>query len=247
MERHLLERLLSEGLSIDAIAERVARSPSTVSYWLGRHGLQANGAARYGLREPIARDLLARLVESGLTVPQIAKAVDRSPAVVRRALAREGLKSQRGEKRLAALSAVAAGLEITELLCERHGWTPHTLEGRGVFRCRRCRSEQVSEHRRRVKRLLVEEAGGACCNCGYARCVAALQFHHLDPRKKEFSLGVAGVTRSLDRARAEAKKCALLCANCHAEVGAGYTEVAEHAPRFGSTAPRGGLEPPNLD
>ncbi len=62
----------------------------------------------------------------------------------------------------------------------------------------------------------------------YARCAAALEFHHLDPHDKEFSLAVGGVTRSLDRMRAEAKKCVLLCATFHAEVEAGYTPVAEH-------------------
>lgn len=227
MDRELLERLLTEGLSLAAIAGRVGRSPSTVSYWLGRHDLRANGAAQYGSREPIARDALERMVERGLTVPQMAVAVDRSPAVVRRALAREGLRSRRAEKRCAASTAIEAGLDIVELKCERHGQTPHALEGRGVFRCGRCRTEQVSEHRRRVKRLLVAEAGGSCWNCGYARCTAALHFHHLDPREKEFSLAVAGVTRSLNRVRSEAAKCVLLCATCHAEVEAGYAQVAE--------------------
>lgn len=227
MDKKLLERLLTEGLSLSAIAGRVGRSPSTVSYWLGRHDLRANGAAQYGSREPITRDALELMVERGLTVPQMAMAVDRSPAVIRRALAREGLRSRRAEKRLAASAATAAGLDTVDLACERHGQTPHALEGRGIFRCGRCRTEQVSEHRRRVKRLLVMEAGGSCWNCGYARCVAALQFHHLEPQKKEFSLAVAGVTRSIDRVRAEAAKCVLLCATCHAEVEAGYAQVAE--------------------
>jgi hypothetical protein len=51
--------------------------------------------------------------------------------------------------------------------------------------------------------------------------MAALQFHHLDPATKHFSLGRKGVARSLEKARAEAQKCLLLCANCHAEVEAG--------------------------
>jgi hypothetical protein len=65
------------------------------------------------------------------------------------------------------------------------------------------------------------EAGGACVACGYDRCMAALQFHHLRPDEKQFSLGRKGVARSLEKARAEARKCVLLCANCHAEVEAG--------------------------
>jgi hypothetical protein len=55
--------------------------------------------------------------------------------------------------------------------------------------------------------------------------LAALQFHHLDPERKAFSLAATGVTRSLALARAEAAKCALLCANCYAEVEAGVVAV----------------------
>jgi 5-methylcytosine-specific restriction endonuclease McrA len=72
-----------------------------------------------------------------------------------------------------------------------------------------------------MKEILVEEAGGRCALCGYDRYVGALQFHHLDPREKDFALAAEGLTRALDLARAEASKCVLLCANCHAEVQAG--------------------------
>ena len=68
---------------------------------------------------------------------------------------------------------------------------------------------------------LVDEAGGACSRCGYDRYLGALQFDHLDPSKKAFSLSMKGVARSLAKAREEAAKCVVLCANCHAEVEAG--------------------------
>jgi hypothetical protein len=67
----------------------------------------------------------------------------------------------------------------------------------------------------------VAEAGGQCARCGYDACIAALHFHHLDPATKDFALSNDGVTRSIERARQEAAKCVLLCANCHAEVEAG--------------------------
>jgi AraC-like DNA-binding protein len=73
------------------------------------------------------------------------------------------------------------------------------------YRCALCRVEGVTDRRRRVKRILLEEAGGACVLCGYARCTAALHFHHLDPASKGFAIGVTGVTRSLEAARAEAR------------------------------------------
>jgi hypothetical protein len=75
--------------------------------------------------------------------------------------------------------------------------------------------------------MIVEEAGGACVICGYDRFPGALQFHHLDPATKSFALGLRGVTRSLERVRAEARKCVLLCANCHAEVEGGVAELPD--------------------
>ena len=107
-------------------------------------------------------------------------------------------------------------------ICAVHGETEFVQRGdTGGWRCVPCRAEAVSHRRRRVKAILVEEAGGRCIACGYDRCMAALQFHHVDPETKQFSLGRRGVARSLDKARTEARKCVLLCANCHAEVEAG--------------------------
>lgn len=91
----------------------------------------------------------------------------------------------------------------------------------GSFRCPRCVSERVSRRRRRLKEILVAEAGGACVACGYDRYIGALQFHHLDRREKRFQLAGRGLTRALSTLRREAEKCVLLCANCHAEVEAG--------------------------
>jgi hypothetical protein len=95
----------------------------------------------------------------------------------------------------------------------------------GGWRCLRCRSEAVSQRRRRVKEILVAEAGGACRICGYSRCLAALEFHHLDPAGKAFGVGERGVSRSLDEARQEVGKCLLLCSNCHAELEAGIRRL----------------------
>jgi hypothetical protein len=85
----------------------------------------------------------------------------------------------------------------------------------------------VHRRRREVKRVLVDEAGGQCVLCGYRASLAGLHFHHVDPADKAFALSRQGVTRSLDAARAEARKCALLCSNCHAEVEAGTARLPE--------------------
>lgn len=69
------------------------------------------------------------------------------------------------------------------------------------------------ERRQQVKGQLIAERGGRCVDCGYAKVVAALEFHHRDARTKDFAIGGAGVSR--ERLWAEAAKCDLVCANCH--------------------------------
>jgi len=98
------------------------------------------------------------------------------------------------------------------------------LDRDGYYRCPKCRAASVIRRRARIRARVIEEAGGCCAICGYCRHPAALQFHHVDPVSKEFTL-CNGETRSLERMRAEAAKCVLLCANCHAEVESGKAQV----------------------
>ena len=84
--------------------------------------------------------------------------------------------------------------------------------------------DAVADARRRVRAILIEEVGGRCLICAYDRDPAALQFQHVDPTTKEFTLR-NGDTRSIERMRAEAAKCVLLCANCHAEVESGTARL----------------------
>jgi len=83
--------------------------------------------------------------------------------------------------------------------------------------------------RRRVKEILVAEAGGCCQLCGYCRSIVALEFHHLDPSNKKFGVAQSGMGRSIERLRTEARKCALLCSNCHTEVENGFSSISEAA------------------
>lgn len=50
--------------------------------------------------------------------------------------------------------------------------------------------------------------------CGWGGHFAAFQFHHKNPHQKEFQLAAGGTT-SWEKIKKEAKKCELLCANCH--------------------------------
>ena len=107
-------------------------------------------------------------------------------------------------------------------VCDYH-LCNNPVEGRRrVFCSTKCRNKyNVVKHRRRIKKHLVERHGGKCVECGYNKSIYALQFHHIDPSTKSFGIAQAGVTRSYAELEAEADKCILLCANCHAEVTGG--------------------------
>ena len=82
---------------------------------------------------------------------------------------------------------------------------------------------------RRRKKLIdqsVAYKGGCCAVCGYKKCNRALTFHHIDPNTKGFGISQKGITRSWERIRTEIDKCVLVCANCHAEIHDGITQLS---------------------
>lgn len=227
MDKALLEECLSSGMSLPEIGALVDRDPSTVGYWVNKHGLVANGKARYAPRGGLTREQLAPLVERGATLAEIATELDRSTSTIRHWLAKHDLKLARHHRsRELALKAIASGERRFVSMCRRHGETEFLVFRSGRHRCARCNTEAVIRRRRKVKRMLVEEAGGRCARCGFDDHPSALHFHHLDPAGKEFAVSCKGVTLAIERSRAEARKCVLLCANCHALVEAGVATLA---------------------
>jgi transposase len=224
VDRPPLAQLLGQGLSLAEIARRLGVHESTVSYWAQRHRLEAVNRDRSAARGGLAREQLEALVLAGMSIAQIAEAVDRSKATVRHWLTRYRLKTQSVPGRRPSPPASAArqlDAELVLLVCRWHGETAFCRDRRGYYRCKRCRSEAVVKRRRKMKQTLVEEAGGACRVCGYRRNARALHFHHLEPSLKRHELNAQGVAMALEKLRAEPRKCILLCANCHAEVEAG--------------------------
>jgi hypothetical protein len=114
--------------------------------------------------------------------------------------------------------------------CKHHGDVKFILEGRGYYRCTKCRMDAVSRKRKKLKKDLVEYKGGQCERCGYNKCVAAMDFHHTNPAEKDFGLSKDGHTKSWEKLKKEADKCILVCANCHREIHEelnGYKDIRE--------------------
>lgn len=87
--------------------------------------------------------------------------------------------------------------------------------------CRECKAARMRTRKRKNKETLVDLKGGKCTRCGYSKSLRALQFHHLDPTKKDpyFVNNRGGLSIvHIEKAIKELKGCILVCANCHAEI-----------------------------
>ena len=89
--------------------------------------------------------------------------------------------------------------------------------GGGLYCSKRCSNKNyVDKRRKKLKQLAVAYKGGKCVICGYNKCVASLDFHHISD--KSFGIGSRGFTRSWEILKPELDKCILVCRNCHGEI-----------------------------
>src|SRR5687768_9185995 len=103
-----------------------------------------------------------------------------SYSTVRHWMKKYGLQTPRARRFAAGAEARKTMLPVAEIECTRHGLVAHVRRPEQTsYRCVVCRVENVTNWRRNVKAILVDEAGGACVLCGYSEYLAALQFHHL--------------------------------------------------------------------
>ena len=74
--------------------------------------------------------------------------------------------------------------------------------------------------RKNRKNAYIQILGGHCNICGYNKCSAALEFHHINPKEKNFSIAQGANKKLIDELE-ELQKCILVCANCHREIHQG--------------------------
>jgi 5-methylcytosine-specific restriction endonuclease McrA len=82
----------------------------------------------------------------------------------------------------------------------------------------------MREYKQQRKRDVINalELEPSCQRCGYDKYIGALDFHHKNPEDKTANV----LTLPLSHAIEEAKKCMLICANCHRE-----THAEDNAPK----------------
>jgi hypothetical protein len=96
-------------------------------------------------------------------------------------------------------------------------YSKNKLDTRTEKLCKPCSNKRTTADQRRRKQELINYKGGKCQTCGYCKYNGALDFHHIDPTKKEFAPSKLN-NWSVERAKSELDKCVLLCSNCHREI-----------------------------
>ncbi len=91
--------------------------------------------------------------------------------------------------------------------------------------CYNCMPDGVQLHRGDFLAQIKKIRGGKCIRCGYDKCIKALEFHHINPKEKEFT--ISNDCFKLAEAIKESKKCILMCSNCHKEFHDGLWTLSE--------------------
>ena len=107
------------------------------------------------------------------------------------------------------------GLEKTCPICGK-SFSPKTSMANQRICCYDCMPDGVQLTRGAFLAKIKEVRGGKCVRCGYNKCFKALEFHHIDPSKKDFT--ISNDHFKLLEAIKETEKCILICSNCHKEL-----------------------------
>ena len=215
MDRDWLESQLAAGRSIESIAREVGRTRRRSRYWVNKHGLTSQHAARHAPAAASSARALQALVEDGMSIRQIASRLrrerhDRPPlaAAVRAEDAARALRAPRRGRDPPSSCASAAA----------HGWGAFVRVGRrGALPLRAMQHARRSPtaaggSRRSSSRRPAALRGSAGSTPTPGRCNSTTRSRDEVVRgqpRRESPARWSGL-------RAEARKCVLLCANCHA-------------------------------
>jgi IS30 family transposase len=125
MDKASLKVLLGLGLSVAEIGRRFGKDPSTVSYWMQKHGLEAVNREKHAARGGIERELVA----VGASITTIAETLGRSPGTVRHRLKKFDLETRSTTQRRVSKAARDAGHVVVQRHCRTHGLTDFLARG----------------------------------------------------------------------------------------------------------------------
>lgn len=166
------------------------------------------------------REVLQNYLNDGLSLNKITKLTGKSLTTIVYWKNKHGLKGN--HKNFKQIIIKEYGETRYCPRCKKDCYTNNFYKRRGkenssVY-CKTCTSNQTLERTRAMKQVMVKYKGGCCVKCGYTKSINALEFHHIDPSKKDFTLSKLKQNKFDDKIKNELDKCILVCANCHREI-----------------------------
>jgi hypothetical protein len=104
--------------------------------------------------------------------------------------------------------------------------------------CKHCHNKKTHNRQKENKKKAVEYKGGKCQICGYDKCYRSLDFHHIDPTRKDFTISHIDC-RSFENIKHELDKCIIVCKNCHGEIHEGLINIMDLSPGLSREGDRG--------
>ena len=105
--------------------------------------------------------------------------------------------------------------------------------------CKKCRAiykkqyMSIPENRARVSKVesrrvtnFIRSLKSPCIVCGEST-PCCIDFHHLDPKTKEFNITLKR-TKAKSTILAEVAKCVCLCSNCHRKLHSGLLDIEQY-------------------
>lgn len=109
-------------------------------------------------------------------------------------------------------------------ICKKRKKIEHYYERKGKDRrgdrhsyCIPCMNRRTIDKQKAIKIEAVAYKGGKCMDCGYCKYPGAMDFHHRNPKEKDFKISGRPNLTLGPELKKELDKCDLLCANCHRE------------------------------
>jgi hypothetical protein len=98
------------------------------------------------------------------------------------------------------------------------------MRGKRILRtrCKACFTTSIRVIQVRKQQEIRGLFGNKCERCGYDKCAAALEFHHLRDKEQDLSRMIR--SGAISKILKEVEKCILICANCHRELHAGVSK-----------------------
>jgi DNA invertase Pin-like site-specific DNA recombinase len=221
-------KLRKEGFTINEITKELGCAKSTVSYHINNNGLGGSGDKFLNGVDDETIEKIKRLRLEFKTYPEILEIVniteDKLIKICRKLKLNKQINTFKN-KMLNVNEVLSYYLKVKSLrkTAKHFGVSRDTIrkyipDEKIIIKREKLVSnvKSVVDFRKRVKSKLVEYKGGCCEKCGYNKSEQALQFHHINPDEKDFT--ISGKSYSFERMKKEVDKCIMVCANCHIEI-----------------------------